>query len=56
MEKAIEQEKISKFLTDNEYFEEIKENCSRVFEKNRGATEFSVKYIENYIKELHENY
>ncbi len=50
------EEKISEFLTDNEYFEEIKENCSRVFEKNRGATEFSVKYIENYIKELHENY
>lgn len=49
------EQKMVEFITNDNYLDRIKENCRRAFEKNRGATEFSVKYIENYIKELHEN-
>ena len=34
--------------------EKIKSNCKYAIEKNKGATDFTVKYIEEYDREQYE--
>ena len=49
------EEKMLELLEDEDYLEKVKQNCRRAIEKNRGATDFTVNYIEKYLKELYEN-
>ena len=49
------EQKMSQFLSDNDYLERIEQNCRRALEKNRGATDFTIRYIEKYNRELYEN-
>lgn len=47
-------EKIFELFSDKGYMEKIKSNCKYAIEKNKGATNFTVKYIEEYDREQYE--
>ena len=49
------EEKMAELLDNEEYLERVKESCRRALDKNRGATDFTVKYIEKFCRELYEN-
>lgn len=49
------EQKICEFLDNEEYMERVKQNCRRALEKNRGATDFTVQYLEKFNKEYYEN-
>ena len=47
--------KMFEFLSDESYLDRVKENCRRALEKNRGATECTIKYLEKFNREMYEN-
>lgn len=48
-------EKISEMLSDKNYIERMGANCLGALEKNIGATEFTVDYLEKFSREQYEN-
>ncbi len=47
--------KIAELLEDEKYMQRISANCTNAVEKNSGATEFTVNYLEKFNREQYEN-
>ena len=48
-------DKVAEFLSDEKYIERISTNCTNAIEKNSGATDFTINYIEKFNREQYEN-
>ena len=48
-------DKVAEFLSDEKYIERINTNCTNAIEKNSGATDFTINYIEKFNREQYEN-